>query len=245
MFGSYPLSRLGTGSALASSLTSVSSVTARGSSVASSSSAKTNAEALAASDRAKHPKSGDTKGKSTADGGGTSDKRAEESKAAEVVAEAAAQASNTIAEAIKALGRLFSSQTQFRFSTLVLVAVTAFLVGCLMRSFVQPLDFVLVPTRQKQFTASIAGIEEVKKGAGTHKLTGKQKAATAKSDYLGLVNKIKSTEDLAELRKKVGVYDEASERGIVRQVQWTQMRRVVQVPLPGFGWEVIVAGVRR
>ncbi|SAM85637.1 uncharacterized protein UBRO_08218 [Ustilago bromivora] len=245
MFGSYPLSRLGTGSALASSLTSVSSVTARGSSVASSSSAKTNAEALAASDRAKHPKSGDTKGKSTADGGGTADKRAEESKAAEVVAEAAAQASNTIAEAIKALGRLFSSQTQFRFSTLVLVAVTAFLVGCLMRSFVQPLDFVLVPTRQKQFTASTAGIEEVKKGAGTHKLTGKQKAATAKSDYLGLVNKIKSTEDLAELGKKVGVYDEESERGIVRQVQWTQMRRVVQVPLPGFGWEVIVAGVRR
>lgn len=248
MFGSYPLSRLGTGSALASSLTSVSSVTARGSSVASSSSAKTNAEALAASDRAKHPKGADAKDKAAANGGASTDKPAEETKAAEVVAEAAATASNTIAEAAKAVGRLFSSETQFRFSTIVLVAVAAFLFGSLMRSFVTPLDFVLVPTRQKPFTVSTASQEVVEqKRSGLRKLTGKQKALTAKDDYLGLVNKLKTTDDLAELGKKVGVpgSDGSGEEGLVRQVQWTELRRMVQVPLPGVGWQIVVGGMRR
>ncbi|KAJ1026264.1 hypothetical protein NDA16_002351 [Ustilago loliicola] len=246
MFGSYPLSRLGTGSALASSLTSVSSVTARGSSVASSSSAKTNAEALAASDRAKHPKGVDAKDKTTAHGGVGADKPAEETKAAEVVAEAAATASNTIAEAARAVGRLWSSETQFRFSTLVMVAVAAFLFGSLVRSFMTPMDFVLVPTRQKSFTVASDAVEH---RSTLRKLTGTKKAPSAKNDYLGLVNKVKSAEDLAELGKKVGVTDGSSkgdgEGGMVRQVQWTELRRMVQVPLPGFRWDVVVGGVRR
>ncbi len=122
MFGSYPLSRLGTGSALAASLTSVSSVTARGSSVASSSSAKTNAEALAAHDRAKNGgKGGEQKGdKATtgepvgaiADGSGN-----DGASAGEAVVEAATNAGNTVASSLRmALQRLVRCSARKRSS---------------------------------------------------------------------------------------------------------------------------------
>uniref|UniRef100_V5EA12 START domain-containing protein n=2 Tax=Kalmanozyma brasiliensis (strain GHG001) TaxID=1365824 RepID=V5EA12_KALBG len=232
MFGSYPLSRLGTGSAQASSLTSVSSVTARGSSVASSSSAKTNAEALAAKDGGKHGgkgagQKGDKAG-TVADGddtgaGGDSKGDAGTS-TGEAVAEAAANAGNTVAQLAKesasAISKLFSSETHFRFSTLLLVAVAAYLLGSLMRSTISPVDFVLVPTRQKPFHAA----KDVAAG-----LTGQ----SARKDFLELV---KSTSG-----KSSGLEDD----GMVRQVQWTQLRRLVHVRLPGVGWDVVVGGVRR
>ncbi|SPO29163.1 uncharacterized protein UTRI_06112 [Ustilago trichophora] len=279
MFGSYPLSRLGTGSALASSLTSVSSVTARGSSVASSSSAKTNAEALAASDRAKHGnKSGDGKGDKSSAVGGTADKGAAkgdgkaEDRAGttgEVVAEAAANAGNTVAQFAKdgasAIGSLFSSETQFRFSTLLLVAVAAFLFGSLMRSTLSPLDFVLVPTRARPFPVPnpLHTTTDDQPQSKLRKLTGKLTSTTgsavvephssspssAKSDFLKLVDMVKASEDttLAELHDKIGLRlpRKFQDSGMVRQVQWAELRRVLQVPFPGFGWDVVVAGVRR
>ncbi|SPO29839.1 uncharacterized protein UTRI_06112_B [Ustilago trichophora] len=285
MFGSYPLSRLGTGSALASSLTSVSSVTARGSSVASSSSAKTNAEALAANDRAKHGgKSGDGKGDKSSATGSTADKgtakgdgKAEDrvGTTGEVVAEAAANAGNTVAQLAKdgasAIGSLFNSETQFRFSTLLLVAVAAFLFGSLMRSTLSPLDFVLVPTRAKPFPApqplhTTADDRPQSKLGG--KLTAKLSNAptvdppfssspqsSARSDFEKLIDMVKASDPhleqhdttLAELQDKIGLRkaNKMHQRGMVRQVQWTELRRVLQVPLPMFGWELVVAGVRR
>ncbi|KAJ9476018.1 hypothetical protein PHBOTO_006091 [Pseudozyma hubeiensis] len=231
MFGTYPLSRLGTGSALASSLTSVSSVTARGSSVASSSSAKTNAEALAANDRAKHGgKPGEQKDKPTGTAAG--DKAADaagssETSAGEAVAEAAANAGNTVAQLAKdgasAIRSVLSSDTRFAFSTLLLVALAAFLLGSLVRSMTMGVDFALVGTRQKPFLTGAAGDARASLG----KLTGKGEAA--KRDFLELVDKAKAVE----------------QGGMVRQVQWTEMRRLLHVPFPGVGWDLVVGGVRR
>ena len=223
MFGSYPLSRLGTGSALASSLTSVSSVTARGSSVASSSSAKTNAEALAASDRAKHGnKAGDGKGDAAAAVGTRKPEAAAES-ASEVVAEVAANAGSTVAQLAKdgasAVGSLLDMR--FRFSTMLAVAVVAFLLGSLIRSAYTPVDFVLVSTKQPPFTATVGRLT-AKDGQGT---------MSAKKDFVELVDRVKQQE------------------GLVRQVEWTQLRRLVQLPVgavPGWsGWDVVLGGVRR
>ncbi|CDS01758.1 uncharacterized protein SPSC_00166 [Sporisorium scitamineum] len=264
MFGSYPLSRLGTGSALASSLTSVSSVTARGSSVASSSSAKTNAEALAAQDRAKHGgKAGEHKGDTAAGSAGSANKAGADAEskdragAGEVVAEAAANAGNTVAQLAKdsaeALGSLFSSETQFRFTTLIAVAVVAFLLGSLMRSTLAPVDFMLVSTKEKPFAAvSYSTVNEGERERSTlGKLTGKlggggngNAASAAKKDFMDLVKKAQSGggggEAISELRR------EAREaEGKVRQVQWTELRRWVHVPFPGTGWDVVVGGVRR
>ncbi len=267
MFGSYPLSRLGTGSALASSLTSVSSVTARGSSVASSSSAKTNAEALAASDRAKNGsgKNGDGKGDKSASAsadkaGAAGDGTGEGSQTATSPAEMAANAGNTVAklakDSLSAIGNLFSSDTQFRFSTLLLVAVLAFLLGSLSRSTVTPVDFVLVPTRKDIFTAP--STDAVAGGLG-RKLTGKKSTAHSKSaekDYLDLITKLKKTTSGGQqlLEDQIGLNfggegrARNGEQGMVRQVQWTELRRYVQVPLlfPGAGgWDLVVGGVRR
>ena len=240
MFGSYPLSRLGPSSALASSLTSVSSVTARGSSVASSSSAKTNAEALAASDRAKHggkgtDGKGDKNGSSdanTARTGLNADGKAEQggASAGEVVVEAAANAGNTVVQLAKdgatAIGALLSSETQVCLSTMLLVAAAAFLLGSLMRSWMSPLDFVLLPTKQKPFAAP----------ANLH-----AGATAAKSDFVSLVHKLRAAEQQAAATAGHG---DAAE-GIVRQVQWTQLRRWLHLPFPGLGWDLVVAGVRR
>lgn len=261
MFGSYPLSRLGTGSALASSLTSVSSVTARGSSVASSSSAKTNAEALAEKDRAKHGgKAGEHKGDVAAGSAGGADKAGAEAEAkdragsaGEVVAEVAASAGNTVAQLAKgsasALGSLFSSETQFRFSTLLAVAVTAFLLGSLMRSTLAPLDFVLVSTKQKPFAAgSYSTVAEGERARSTiGKLTGKlggghPTAASAKKDFMELVNKVQASsggDAIGELRNELGG------GSMVKPVQWTELQRWIQLPFPGAGWDVVVGGVRR
>ncbi|TKY88030.1 hypothetical protein EX895_003126 [Sporisorium graminicola] len=261
MFGSYPLSRLGTGSALASSLTSVSSVTARGSSVASSSSAKTNAEALAEKDRAKHGgKAGEHKGDVAAGSAGGADKAGAEAEAkdragsaGEVVAEVAASAGNTVAQLAKgsasALGSLFSSETQFRFSTLLAVAVTAFLLGSLMRSTLAPLDFVLVSTKQKPFAAgSYSTVAEGERARSTiGKLTGKlggghPAAASAKKDFMELVNKVQASsggDAIGELRNELGG------GSMVKPVQWTELQRWIQLPFPGAGWDVVVGGVRR
>ncbi|CBQ70166.1 conserved hypothetical protein [Sporisorium reilianum SRZ2] len=253
MFGSYPLSRLGTGSALASSLTSVSSVTARGSSVASSSSAKTNAEALAAQDRAKHGgKAGEHKGDTAAGSSGSADKKGPDAEAkdraagaGEAVAEAAASAGNTVAQLAKdsasALSSLFSSETQFRFSTLLAVAVVAFLLGSLMRSTLAPLDFVLVSTRQKPFAVgTVSTVAEAERARSTlGKLTGKLGGSNAKKDFMDLVQKVQASSGGGEASSgELG-------GGMVRQVQWTEMRRWVQVPLAGAGWDVVVGGVRR
>ena len=252
MFGTYPLSRLGTGSALASSLTSVSSVTARGSSVASSSSAKTNAEALAANDRAKHGKA-DNKTDKSIPTGSAADKTASEGTTeeragtAEVVVEAAASAGKTVAQLAKdgatAIGTLFSSETQFRFSTLVLVAVAAFLVGSLMRSTLAPNDFVLVPTK-KAFPHPQPGTPSEVQQQQQHswnlrKLKGKLPTS---SEQLGL-----STEsDFAQLVKKLRASDDGEGGGgMVQPVQWTELHRWVHVPLPAVGWEVVLGGVRR
>ncbi|GAK67221.1 uncharacterized protein PAN0_017d5447 [Moesziomyces antarcticus] len=223
MFGSYPLSRLGTGSALASSLTSVSSVTARGSSVASSSSARTNAEALAASDRAKHPRAADKgdKAATAPDAAGAS--LDERGSAGEVVVEAAASAGSTLAQATKdaisALGGVWRSEAQFRLSTLVLVAVAAFLVGSLMRSMLAPLDFVLAPTGVPQ--------------------------PAADGDFTQLVRSLRAGESgkIDRLVEQLG--SSAKGGGGVTQMQWTQLRRLVHVPVPVLGWDIVLAGIRR
>ncbi len=223
MFGSYPLSRLGTGSALASSLTSVSSVTARGSSVASSSSAKTNAEALAASDRAKHPRSADKGDKATTAPDAVSAAQDERGSAGEVVVEAAASAGSTLAQAAKdavsALGGVWRSEAQFRLSTLVLVAVAAFLVGSLLRSMLAPLDFVLAPTGVPQ--------------------------PAADGDFTQLVRSLRAGEGGNKIDRLVEQLGSAKGEGRVTQMQWTQLRRLVHVPVPALGWDIVLAGVRR
>ncbi|KAI3478508.1 hypothetical protein L1887_59563 [Cichorium endivia] len=209
--------------ALASSLTSVSSVTARGSSVASSSSAKTNAEALAASDRAKHPRSADKGDKATTAPDAVSAAQDERGSAGEVVVEAAASAGSTLAQAAKdavsALGGVWRSETQFRLSTLVLVAVAAFLVGSLMRSMLAPLDFVLAPTGVPQ--------------------------PAADGDFTQLVRSLRAGEAGNKIDRLVEQLGSAKGEGRVTQMQWTQLRRLVHVPVPALGWDIVLAGVRR
>ncbi|SNX87470.1 uncharacterized protein MEPE_06180 [Melanopsichium pennsylvanicum] len=266
MFGSYPLSRLGTGSVLASSLTSVSSVTAKGSNVASNASARTNAEALAAQDRAKHGlggKLGDGKDSKSSSSGAGGDKgvkangegRGEENKGASSAGEAVAEAGNTVAQLAKdgvsAVGSLFSQQTHFGFSTLFLVAIAAFLLGSLVRSTLAPADFVLVPSKDKPFphpqtttttdTDADQKISKSKLSKLTKKLNAaavgqqdKAKALSAQNDFLKLVNSIRTTTE-----------QEAEDGGVVRPVQWTELKRLVHLRVPGSRWDFVLGGVRR
>lgn len=232
MFGSYPLSRLGTGSALAS----VSSVTARGSSVVSSSSAKTNAEALAANDRAKHANKGaeqkDNSSGSIKQGVEKTDARTTtETSMGQGVGGSAANKGSTVAHAAKerasAIGSLLFD-TKFGISTLVLVALVAFLLGSLLRSMVMPVDFVLVRTRDKPFLGATddASMRKLMDGA-----------SAAKSDFMKLVQSVKASTTASS--------NAAHPAGVVTQVQWTEIRRLLHVPLPGTGWDLVAGGVRR
>ncbi|PWZ03540.1 hypothetical protein BCV70DRAFT_155235 [Testicularia cyperi] len=245
MFGSYPLSRLGTSSALAS----VSSVTARGSSIASTSSAKTNAEALAAQDRAKQmQKNGSAKGTTSgttnaAETGRDSVAFKEAGDAASVAAnaassavDAATSAGSTLVEVTRttsaALCKL-ASESHFRFSTLVLVALASFLLGSLFRSLLSPMDFVLVPTRTAPFA-----------------LDSSQRPEAAKSNrLLGMSPGRGDTGQPNSVVKPPGTAS-ALQQGrtptsMVRQVQWTELRRMLHLRTPGSGWELVVGAVRR
>ncbi len=105
-----------------------------------------------------------------------------------------------------------------------------------MRATITPVDFVLVPTRQKPFnSANVAvGRSGGKLGSG-----GKGQAANARDDFLDLIKKV-NLGKFTEMTGEAGV-----EEGMVRQVQWTQMRRLVHLRLPGAGWDLVLGGVRR
>jgi hypothetical protein len=274
MFGSYPLSRLGTASALAS----VTSVTARGSNVASTSSAKTNAEALAANDRVKKlqkpgaDQANSAAGSETSKSGETANGKESDSSAATATAtavDAAANAGSTLLGATKsgvqAVRRVMGSEAKLRFSTVVLVALASFLLGSLVRSLLAPTDFVLVPTKHVAFDTralSLSGEDaRAKKPSRTlGRLTDKLARSGSRSDkalrkqvedYLSLMQELRAKGSaapgpLAALQRELGHNPAQTHAdGLVRQVQWTELRRVLHMRSPVPGWDFVVGAVQR
>ncbi|KAN0063733.1 hypothetical protein ACQY0O_003783 [Thecaphora frezii] len=225
ILNSYPLSRLGTGSALASSLTSVSSVTAKGSNVASTSSFKSNAEALAGDIRRTTPTAASTKASSEAAPG-----------APESVVTAAAQA----------VGR-----KRFSTASVIMIALIAFLLGSLCRSLLAPVDYILVssmpevqPPQQRQakhVAATTRGDTKTQKGEGELATVATRREGDAASDDV-------KSEVERYLSLLTGTWSEAEAARVNtggQRLRWCEIKRLVEIQRIWGKWTVVLALMRR
>ncbi|EPQ27064.1 uncharacterized protein PFL1_05348 [Pseudozyma flocculosa PF-1] len=163
ILNSYPLSRLGTGSALASSLTSVSSVTAKGSSVASTSTFQTKAGSLAGGDIRRSPtpnSAGGNAGAGTGAGANAKDKSTAASATGSGSSSSASPTSAAAAAVQESVTAVAQAAARKRFSTgsVLMIALIAFLLGSLTRSFLTPVDYVLVQSSPSSSEQAGGGI---------------------------------------------------------------------------------------
>lgn len=138
---------------------------------------------------------------------------------------------------------------QFRLSTLVLTAIVAFLLGSLMQSLLMPADFVLLPapdntcTPQQSSTAPPRPNTDMSFPSIT--LDGRamfDAAAREVENFVRAARQLhfhaRQADTSAEQEPHPG---RATDETVVR---WREIRRMIDLRIPGFQWDFVIALVR-
>ena len=133
-------------------------------------------------------------------------------------------------------------RARFRLSTLVLVAIVAFLAGSLVRSMMVPADFLLLPRAAAPVGAAAQPADEAPRrgmfDAAAREIDNFMRAARQLHSFA--LHGATSTE-AAETQQDSDKLEAAPAQDMVR---WREIRRLVDLRAPG-GWDVVLALVRR
>ncbi|PWN50029.1 hypothetical protein IE53DRAFT_369263 [Violaceomyces palustris] len=231
ILGAYPLSRLGTGNALAASLTSVSSVTAKGSSVNPVSKDGGDARAsLTGKDGGSHANTSKSESESTRE-----------------------EATVAISHGGGPTG--FLSGRKYSLASLMLTFMIAFLMGSLFRALLTPSEFVLLPVQSASSSSGSALDLMASKQASASSLLD---VATEEVErYLDLVKGVwaenegranpvqKKPGSGSSLKQKVQGSVAAAGHQPEWTLAWREIKRLVEIKQVGNDWNLVLAVIRR